>query len=185
MTINEKKTVCMRIGPRYQNCCAKLTTASKKELEWVSQAGYLGIYILSSAKFKCCYDNAKKSFYRSFNAVYGRLGKNVSEEVILSLIRSKCLPVLPYGLDACPLIASDRRSLNFTLTRTLMKIFGTTSNEIISECQTFFVFPNAYVHVNKRKCNFLRRYAVSENLICRLFHVDAERELLDCSMNNY
>ena len=101
------------------------------------------------------------------------------------IIRSKCLPVLLYGLDACPLIASDRSSLSFTLTRTLMKICGTTSNEIISECQTFFVFPNAYVHVNKRKCNFLRRYAVSENLICRLFHVDAERELLDCSMNSY
>ena len=51
--------------------------------------------------FKCCFDNCKVSFYRSFNAIYGRLGRCASPEVIVHLLSSKCMPVLLYGLDTC------------------------------------------------------------------------------------
>jgi len=52
----------------------------------------------------------KKSFYRAANAVFGKIGRVVSEEVTLQLIRSKCLPVLLYGLEACPLTKTDLQS---------------------------------------------------------------------------
>jgi len=32
---------------------------------------YLGIYIVSAFSFKCSLDSAKRSFYRSFNAIFG------------------------------------------------------------------------------------------------------------------
>jgi len=35
----------------------------------------------------------KKSFYRAEIAVLGKIGSVASEEVILQLIKSKCLPV--------------------------------------------------------------------------------------------
>ena len=60
---------------------------------------YLGIYIVSGKTFRCCLDNAKKSFYRAFNAIFGKIGRSASEEVILSLVQSKCLPCLLYGVD--------------------------------------------------------------------------------------
>jgi hypothetical protein len=50
LKINESKTVCMRIGPRYQNSCANLITADNKELQWVDETRYLGIYLVSSLK---------------------------------------------------------------------------------------------------------------------------------------
>jgi hypothetical protein len=80
LKINESKTVCMRIGPRYQNSCANLITAVNKELQWVDEIRYLGVYLVSSFKFKCSFDNAKKYFYRSFNAVFGRLGGKASRK---------------------------------------------------------------------------------------------------------
>ena len=40
---------------------------------------------------------AKRSFYGAANAILGR--GRAPEDVILELIRSKCLPALLYGLD--------------------------------------------------------------------------------------
>ena len=85
--------------------------------------------------FKCNLDNAKASFYRAFNAVYGRIGRSASEEVILQLIRFKCLPCLLYALEACPVNKTQLRSSEFTLNRVLMKVFRTTSMDVIAECR--------------------------------------------------
>jgi len=52
MTINDKKTVCLRVGPDYQAVCANIVTTDGKKLEWVSQVRYLGVYIVSSCKFQ-------------------------------------------------------------------------------------------------------------------------------------
>jgi len=41
---------------------------------------------------------AKKSFYRGANAIFGKIGRLASEEVVLQLIKSKCIPILLYGL---------------------------------------------------------------------------------------
>jgi len=46
-------------------------------------------------------EHAKKSFYRAANAVFSKISRVASEEVTLQWIKSKCLPVLLYGLEAC------------------------------------------------------------------------------------
>jgi len=45
---------------------------------------------------------AKRIFYRYANAVFGRTGRISSEEVILQLIKSRCVPMLTYALEVCP-----------------------------------------------------------------------------------
>jgi len=54
-----------------------------------------------------------QSFYRAANAVFGKIGRMASEEVTLQLIKSKCLPELLYGLEACPLTKTDLQSRDF------------------------------------------------------------------------
>jgi len=54
---------------------------------------------------------------RSFNAIFGKIGRLASEEVTVHLTSVKRLPVLTYGLDACPVCVSDIRSLDFIITR--------------------------------------------------------------------
>src|SRR5664279_4673030 len=138
MTLNVKKSMCMRIGPRYDIECASLTTLHGDHLSWVNCCRYLGVEFTASRHFKCSFSNAKKSFHRSFNAIFGKVGRLASEEVILQLVSKKCLPVLLYGLEACPLNATDSRSMDFVLNRVLMKIFNTYNNDIINECYCMF-----------------------------------------------
>jgi len=102
---------------------------------------YLGIFIVRSRNFKCSLTNAKKSFYRSANAIFGKIGRIAPEETILELISSKCIPVLIYGLEACPLLKSDLSSLDFVVNRFFMKLFRTNSIDIVKQCQYHFGFP--------------------------------------------
>ena len=51
----------------------------------------------ASREYRCSYSNAKRSFYRVFNAMFGSCA---SEEVVVELLKMKCLPVLLYGLES-------------------------------------------------------------------------------------
>ena len=52
-----------------------------------------------------------------------KLGRYASEEVVLNLLRTKCLPVLLYGVEACPLLVRDRKSFDFTITRSFISSY--------------------------------------------------------------
>jgi len=178
MQLNAKKSVCIRIGPRYEHVCSPLITISGNQLNWVQSCRYLGIYLLSARNFKCCFRNAKKSYFRSFNSIFGRVGRLASEEVVLKLIATKCVPIILYGLDACPVSASDKHSLDFVLTRCLMKLFNTGSINVIRECMDMFNIKNLSDSVNIRKSVFLNRYCKSANIVCRTFSDIARTEIL-------
>ena len=130
----------MRIGPRWNALCNDIVTSSGHSLPWVTNMRYLGIFIISSHIFRCSLDHAKRSYYRSLNAIFGKIGGSASEEVVLQLVSSKCLPILLYGLEACFLTLSDIRSLGFAVNRLLMKLFKTVNMEIIQDCRDYFNF---------------------------------------------
>ena len=168
MALNAKKSVCIRFGPHFNNVCCSLCTLSGDTLTWVDSCRYLGVFLVAATKFKCLWDNNKKSFYRAFNGIYGKVGRYASEEVIIKLINAKCVPVLLYGMDACPLLVSDSRSVDFIVNRIFMKIFKTNHINIVKECQLMFGFELISHAVVKRKLNFLNRFIASENIICNV-----------------
>jgi len=95
------------------------------------------------AVFKCNLHYAKKKFYRSAktaNAIFVRIGVICSEEVLLQLIDSKCLPMLIYGMEVCPLGKSDLRALDFVVDRFFMKLFQTSNIEVARLAQRMFGF---------------------------------------------
>ena len=51
-------------------------------------------------------------FYRAANSIFGKILRIASEEVVLQLIKSKCVPVLLYGLEVCALNKSQMASLD-------------------------------------------------------------------------
>jgi hypothetical protein len=171
MLLNAKKSCCLRIGERYNAVCADILTIAGDKLPWVDEIRYLGIYIVKFRYFKCSLDNAKKSFYRAANAIFGKIGRVASEEVILELIKKKCLPVLVYGLEACVLNATEQRSLNYPCKRFLMKLFCTFDDSVLSDIELFFNLQLPTTIVEKKRVNFQRKYAGSDNLLCRLCNV--------------
>jgi len=88
-------------------------------ISWTDELRYLGVIVLRSRVFKCSLSHAKKLFYRSANAIFGEIGRSASEEVVLQLIISKCIPVILYGLEACPLTKSGLQSMDFVINRFL------------------------------------------------------------------
>ena len=100
----------------------------------------------------------KKSFFRSLNAIFGKVGRNASEEVILELIRSKCIPILIYGLECFTLTKSDLRSPDFAVNKFLMKIFRSNNSEVIAECRRYFQFNLPSELIEKKKIKFERNY---------------------------
>ena len=72
-----------------------------------------------------------------FDMTYGRVA---SEEVVLELVNCKCLPIFLYGLECCPLNKSDVKSLDFAVTRFLMKLFKSVNLDLINECLFYFNF---------------------------------------------
>jgi len=115
-------------------------SADGTPIMWVDSIRYLGIVIVRFCKFKCSLDNAKRSFFRPANALFSKIGRLASEEVFLHLLNSKCIPVLLYSLEVCPLNKADIRSLDFTVTRCLMKLFRTYNTDIIEDCCMYFKF---------------------------------------------
>ena len=140
MKINVKKSCCIRIGQRYDIKCANITDSHGFSLPWVKEIRYLATYIISARQFRCSLTQAKRSFYRSFNAVFGKIGRLASEEVILKLVGSKRLPVLLYVLECYPLTKSDLSTLDFVITRILMKLFKSAHFRLINDSRLFFRF---------------------------------------------
>ena len=68
---------------------------------------------------------SRHSTHITFNTVYGKIGRYGSEEVILQLMYSKCFPCLLYAIEASPVNKTQEKSLEFTINRTLMKLFRT------------------------------------------------------------
>lgn len=171
LTINVKKSCCLRIGPRFDVNCSPIFTLGSYSLSWVETLKYLGIYIVSSRSFKCSFVEAKRAYFRSLNAIFGKVGRFASEEVVLHLVSSKCLPVLLYGTEACGLNKSDIRSLDFAVMRFLMKLFRTSNANLILEILSFFNFKLPNLLITERSKSFYEKYRSSDNFMCRMFAV--------------
>jgi len=72
------------------------------------------------------------------NAIFGKVGRIATDEVILQLVFSKCIPVLLYGLESVSLTLSDVKALDFTFNRFMIKLFKTADMNIIKDCQAYF-----------------------------------------------
>ena len=168
LSINAKKSCCIRIGRRHNISCANLITASGKSINWNVEMRYLGIFLLSSNTFKCSFDHAKSCFFRAFNAIFGKVGRIATDDIILKLLYCKCLPCLLYATDVIPLNTYCYRSLQFTFDRLLFKIFKTSSIDVINEIKlNFGIIPIKDI-VQKRKLNFKTKVSGSNNVLCNL-----------------
>jgi len=74
----------------------------------------------------------QKSFFRSVNTIFGKVGRTAPEEVTLQLI---FFYLLLFVLESVHLSKSDMKSLDFCFNGWLMKLFKTTNIIIINDCR--------------------------------------------------
>jgi len=88
----------------------------------------------------------------------------ISEEVILELVRrTKCAPILLYGLECFQLGKADRHSLDFTFNRLCMKLFKTVSIDIAKDRQSCSAIDLQSCVLKRRQDKFILRYISTVN----------------------
>ena len=95
---------------------------------------------------------AKRPIHRALNAIFGKIGRLASEEVTLELVERKCMPILLDGLECYTLLKADIRSLDFVVTRFLMKLFKSMSTDTI-DCRIYFnsLMPNELLEIRRNR----------------------------------
>ena len=107
----------------------------------------------------------KAGFLKSFNSIFGKIGRSASEEVLFELIKSKCLPILLYGADVCPMNSADRHSLLFTINKIVYKIFGDMSKDLYIEISAHFGIESVENLIADRRNRFINRYSETGNYL--------------------
>ena len=95
--------------------------------------------------------------------VFGKVGRTASEEVTLHLLETKCIPVLFYGLEACPLTKNHLSSIDFVVNRFFMKLFKSSNIAVSNECQKMFSFQLPSERLSHRTSRFLSKVALVDN----------------------
>jgi len=58
----------------------RVVTLNGRELDWVDEIRYLGVFIVRANKFKCSIDQAKRAFFRAANSIFAKVGRLASEK---------------------------------------------------------------------------------------------------------
>ena len=98
-------------------------------------------------------------FTAHLTVFFGKVGGIASEDVIIQLVKSKCMPAMLYGLDVCNINKSQIKFLQYAVTGMLMKVFKTKSKNIIQDCALYFNFLPVDQYILKRQYNFLFKFA--------------------------
>ena len=75
LTVNVRKSICMRIGESYNFNPSRLMSINNCNIEWSDNLVYLGISVESAAHFSVDLKTTRAKFYRSFNAIYSKFSK--------------------------------------------------------------------------------------------------------------
>jgi len=78
------------------------------------------------------------------------------------------LPVLLYGTEVCPTNAAGLQSMQFTINRVIIKLFGTMSQNYYQEVSNYFGINTVKELIRNRFEKFKISYGAADNYLCRL-----------------
>ena len=184
MKINSKKSSCIWFGKFYNHESVHLCVDGVL-LPWSSYLKYLGVTLKSSIKFAVDSKHSRSGFYKSFNAIYSKVSR-AKENVILSLVKTFCMPTLLYGIEALNLNVSTLSNLDSPLRQAFYKVFKTYDKVTIDYCMYYTYFLPPRYEFLYRKIKFLIKNRSSVNNLvffwCK-FRVVHELELLCRQLN--
>ena len=168
LQLNGAKSECLRIGTRFNATLPPIGISNGFALRWVSCLRYLGSYFLSGRRFECSLDASKRAFSRAVNSIICKVAMS-NEDVILHLIKFKCMPILLYSTECTNVSKRMLSSLDFCVMKFLMKIFKTTNRSLIDDCLSYFGFTLPSVLIARRVERFMFKIKSCANLFVKRF----------------
>jgi len=150
-------SVAMRIGARYKTHCADLLLSGNK-ISYGDSFKYLGIVLKCGKSFSCSYDHVKLSFYRAFNLLYSRSKSSNSELTSVFLMRSYCMPIIHYALEATAPPLMVLRMFDNMVDNSLRKIFNICNAESVHNVRCMVGINYSDVAYHRASCEFLLKY---------------------------
>ena len=145
--------------------CTSIRTVNGCDILWCDTVKYLGIYLTAASVFKCLYDYAKRSFYRAFNGTFVKVGRAASEEVVIQLLKAKCLPVLFYGLEACPINKEQSKSLDYAI-HSCFRFFFLLKTSLLRRLYDLFRMPVCFRSSKEKNAKVPRKNSgVTESIV--------------------
>jgi len=74
------------------------------------------------------------------------------------LFCAKCVAILLYAVEACPVNKGTKQSFDFSINRIFMKLFRTGSVALVEDCQRFLNFLPVSYQVDVKTVKFLQKY---------------------------
>ena len=109
----------------------------------------------------CCY-------HRNHHHHHHQVGRVASADVVVELLKTKCMPILLYGLDACPVSFRQLRSLNHVVVSRARKICSVNTSEIAEECIKMCGVNDIADAVAMRKDKFIMRYSLNSSVVSQI-----------------
>jgi len=94
--------------------------------------------LVSGRSFRRCFDHVKAKFYRCFNTIFHKAKNAASELVCVQLLKSVCLPVILYALEAVSPTKTSINMLDNLLNRAIYRLFNCTSQDNILFIRSMF-----------------------------------------------
>ena len=154
LEINVKKSACIRIGKNFHSNCS-LMSINNNSIAWSNNFKYLGVVFNSGKKVLTDLKSSRSKFFRSFNSIYSRISR-ANESVIVSLLKSCCIPILMYSVEAIDLNKTEVNRLQNPVSLAFGKIFKTfDDNNTISSCMFYMnCLPLNYEYIYAEKLIF-------------------------------
>jgi len=182
LKFNVKKSVALRIGDRFNFDCAPLTLDGH-DLLYVQSVKYLGILIKSGRKMTCSFEHVRLKFYSTFNAIYRRSKSSDSELVTVELVRSFCIPLITYGLEALNLRATDELMLDNLLNNCLSKVFNVSHDKVVlHDIRCYLGLPSMRALCMIRCMKFMKKAERIDNIAVKTaLHILRTERLAMCN----
>ena len=132
-----------------------------------SEIRYLGVYLVAGRELKFSVSKAKASFNRAANGILSKVLNVASEDLILHLLKVKCMPILLYCLEVCDLNKSTIASLDFCVNRFGFRIFKTGDRDIVRDCFSFMGFSLPSELLGRRSVKFMSKIQSNDNVFCQ------------------
>ena len=127
---------------------------------------YLGFYLTAGLTFRFSITEDLCKFYGAVNSVLTVLTKP-TEDILLKLLYSNCVPILTYGAAVKDLTAKEKHQINVAVNNAIRRIFTFRRWESIRQLRKFLFYDSIEVIFAKARRRFCVSLADHPNKVLR------------------
>ena len=147
------------------------------DLPFEESVRYLGVFMCSANTFKLGVMQPRASFYKSLNLLLTRSKRRFDDMVLLSLIKTFCLPVLLYESECMECNSSYIYCISKSWNNVFWKLFNVNASTAGDMCE-FMNMKTTDCMLSMRRDKFKTKMAISSKYVVHFLHLLATAQIL-------